>query len=830
MKKKILSSILAIVLSCGSISSLSYAQGESSVIIENEQNQETPLEKEEVVSEAKPTVQEEIKENEGKEEGKANWVYQEMLPQKEDIKVGEEIRISVNLSGDTNGLRYKYVWQRDNWKEWGVIKEFSEENEASFIPRKVGTYTIIADIKDGDGKVVSKQKKYNAMNYVWNYEKVETNVPSPQEKYSDPIEIQALTSGETSNLQYKFVWMKDGWKKWGVIQGLSRKPSAQWEPKEEGKYTILVDVQDQDGKTLTKSLEYEITKVNWKFDEINLSPEESQKKGKPINITAVASGNINKLQYKFVWMKDDWKEWGVIKSFSEDNTSVWTAPNKSGNYKILIDVKDRDGKVVTKETDYFVATQIWEPGELDVNGGTQGRMYTRIPISVSTTGEIQNLKYKFVWMKDNWKKWGVIKEFDTQNSTSEWIPKEAGTYTIYADIKDLDGRIKTVTEEYTVLEADWELTSLDINGEQDRFVGDKLRVTAVTSGNTEGLQYKFVCRRGNDWSDWEIIQGFSTNNSVEISLNRDKDYHIYVDIKNQIGITCRTEVTTVRSHKYLSAGASSTKTSKGKAIQLYPNLSGSKATPQVKYVWMKNNWKEWGVIKEFSGASSINWIPTNTGTYTIIMDVRMNGITQSKNIRVEVSDKKNGWYYEGGYKFYYKNGVKQLDLDGILPKQSSYYIKVNRKTCSVTVYAKDGKNGYIIPVKRFACSVGLPSTPTPTGTYYTPARYRWHTLMGPSYGQYCTRITGSILFHSVAGRNMTSYNLNARDYNKLGQPASHGCVRLNVRDAKWIYDNCPLKTKVTIYDSLDPGPLGKPATIKIPAGQTWDPTDPNVRR
>lgn len=191
---------------------------------------------------------------------------------------------------------------------------------------------------------------------------------------------------------------------------------------------------------------------------------------------------------------------------------------------------------------------------------------------------------------------------------------------------------------------------------------------------------------------------------------------------------------------------------------------------------------------------------------------------------------KTGWFYEGGYKFYYKSGVKQLDLDGILPKQSSYYIKVNRKQCTVTVYAKDGKNGYIIPVKRFACSVGLASTPTPKGTFYTPAKYRWHVLMGPSYGQYCTRIKGSILFHSVAGRNMTSYNLNARDYNKLGKPASHGCVRLNVRDAKWIYDYCPLKTKVTIYDSSNPGPLGKPKTIKIPAGQTWDPTDPNVKK
>lgn len=100
--------------------------------------------------------------------------------------------------------------------------------------------------------------------------------------------------------------------------------------------------------------------------------------------------------------------------------------------------------------------------------------------------------------------------------------------------------------------------------------------------------------------------------------------------------------------------------------------------------------------------------------------------------------------------------------------------------------------------------------------------------MGPSYGQYCTRIVGGVLFHSVAGYNMTSYNLKASDYNKLGSPASHGCVRLCVRDAKWIYDNCSSGTMVTIYDSSDPGPLGKPATIKIPASQNWDPTDPNL--
>lgn len=189
---------------------------------------------------------------------------------------------------------------------------------------------------------------------------------------------------------------------------------------------------------------------------------------------------------------------------------------------------------------------------------------------------------------------------------------------------------------------------------------------------------------------------------------------------------------------------------------------------------------------------------------------------------------KNGWYYENGYKLYYQDDKLVTDVSGIIGPQSEYMAKVNRVTCTVTIYAKDGNNGFIIPVKVFACSVGLPGTETPLGTYHTLAKYRWHELMGPSYGQYCTRIVGGILFHSVAGSNMTSYNLSAAEYNKLGSPASHGCVRLNVRDAKWIYDNCRLGMTVVIYDSSDPGPFGKPATIKIPANQNWDPTDPNV--
>ena len=187
-----------------------------------------------------------------------------------------------------------------------------------------------------------------------------------------------------------------------------------------------------------------------------------------------------------------------------------------------------------------------------------------------------------------------------------------------------------------------------------------------------------------------------------------------------------------------------------------------------------------------------------------------------------------GWKRIGGYKYYFNgSGAMVQDLDSVIGRQSSYYITVNRAKCQVMVYAKSETGKYDIPVKTFVCSVGLPSTPTPTGTFTTPAKYRWHTLMGPSYGQYCTRIVGGVLFHSVAGSNMTSHNLSAGNYNMLGQPASHGCVRLCVRDAKWIYDNCALGTTVTISDTATMQ-FDKPTSIKIPASQNWDPTDPNA--
>lgn len=160
---------------------------------------------------------------------------------------------------------------------------------------------------------------------------------------------------------------------------------------------------------------------------------------------------------------------------------------------------------------------------------------------------------------------------------------------------------------------------------------------------------------------------------------------------------------------------------------------------------------------------------------------------------------------------------------------SPYLIKVNRYYNTITIYAQDDTGEYNEPVKAITCSVGRKGTETIVGTFKTKEKYRWKLLMGDVWGQYSTRIVGGILFHSVYYYGKCNpATLAVNQYNKLGTAASHGCIRLSVQDAKWIYDNCPAGTTVIIYDDKSsPGPLGKPDTEKLPTTVRWDPTDPN---
>lgn len=161
-------------------------------------------------------------------------------------------------------------------------------------------------------------------------------------------------------------------------------------------------------------------------------------------------------------------------------------------------------------------------------------------------------------------------------------------------------------------------------------------------------------------------------------------------------------------------------------------------------------------------------------------------------------------------------------------EEQPYYITVNLTENIVTVYEKDEAGDYTVPKQAFLCSGG---ESTPEGTFQTTQKYEWRPLFGDVWGQYATRITGHYLFHSVPYLEKDKSTLEYEEYNKLGTTASAGCIRLTARDAKWIYENCPIGTTVELFRGEREEPLQPIPTMQIdPQDEKrrgWDPTDPD---
>ncbi len=132
-----------------------------------------------------------------------------------------------------------------------------------------------------------------------------------------------------------------------------------------------------------------------------------------------------------------------------------------------------------------------------------------------------------------------------------------------------------------------------------------------------------------------------------------------------------------------------------------------------------------------------------------------------------------------------------------------YWLGVDVANQRVTVYSTADNS----VVHRWLISSGTSSTPTPTGVYTIPSgrntvRKEWYKF-GNVYVKWATRITGGIYFHSVLFSKANDNTLIGSSLKKLGHQASHGCIRMEVANAKWISDNIAIGTKVIIHKGVN---------------------------
>ena len=260
----------------------------------------------------------------------------------------------------------------------------------------------------------------------------------------------------------------------------------------------------------------------------------------------------------------------------------------------------------------------------------------------------------------------------------------------------------------------------------------------------------------------------------------------------------------------------------------------------------KLNWNHSGIVKYnnqwfYVERGRLNWNYTGLGQsgndWYYIVGGRVNwgytGLVQKGNERFFVRNGRLDWGYtglacNGEYYFYVKNGRLDWSYSGYaqIDGQGEYYeVRNGRLVGGTLTLAKmhgvannqDSPTNYIVIVDRAAhrvgvfkgskynwadakyykCCVGKPSTPTISGTYYIKSRGKYFDTGTKGRCWYFTQVNGNYLFHSVIYDRQPSPKKIID--NSMDAAVSHGCVRLDLENAKWIYDNIPNNTKVIIY-------------------------------
>ena len=146
-----------------------------------------------------------------------------------------------------------------------------------------------------------------------------------------------------------------------------------------------------------------------------------------------------------------------------------------------------------------------------------------------------------------------------------------------------------------------------------------------------------------------------------------------------------------------------------------------------------------------------------------------------------------------GYDFTsFNTDMTKFVNDNNIKSPTKNLIVTNLENKFTYIFEKNSSNKWIL-LYKWISTIGKPSTPTIKGTFYVSGRK-------PYFGsstyrvKYATRIRGSYYYHSIL------FNAQGTEIidDKLGMALSHGCIRLAVENAQWIYDNILDTTTIII--------------------------------
>ena len=163
-------------------------------------------------------------------------------------------------------------------------------------------------------------------------------------------------------------------------------------------------------------------------------------------------------------------------------------------------------------------------------------------------------------------------------------------------------------------------------------------------------------------------------------------------------------------------------------------------------------------------------------------------------------------------------------IDGI-----NYFLYYEKGSHTLTVYALDKDGYYTIPVRTINAACGSVPSKTPTGVHYLSGsesgRQRWLSFGKYIQAQYGISYKSGVWLHSTCYSEFRENSVLSHYYNTIGENSTGGCIRMQVGEIKWIWENCPGGTALQIVNGNPRGTTSE-APADISDSAMFDPTDP----
>ena len=437
----------------------------------------------------------------------------------------------------------------------------------------------------------------------------------------DYVSMKVTLKNATSGAVNKFTYLDSNNKEYTIYDyaGVS---GCSWQFNKSGTYRVRVYSKESYGSTNYVMAEKTVTvlpKDNLMFTQTYPNTETTVDAGYSFYVSADVTGGTAPYKYEFGYTKD-----GKVTSYTTDKNFFVFYPKEEATLIPFVKVTDATGKTISHTYKPIKVINGLKITDIKVTPSSPQVVGTKLNIKADIInghekyGRLNICEYRIM------KNGKVVETLDDPyQKSADWIPTEAGNYTITCYVNDISGQSATKTVNFVVKEKNTTENKVTIyykgystayihyqveNGSWTNAPGYKMTAT----NEKDGYSHKYVINLGDkNYANVCFNDGngnWDSNNGKNYRFNKGT-----YTFKNGVITPVEDDKFGIESFDITPADG---KITVGDFIDMKVKLKNATSNAVSKYTYLDSNNHE-VTIYDYAGASSCLWQFNKSGTYRV---------------------------------------------------------------------------------------------------------------------------------------------------------------------------------------------------------------------